>query len=607
MSATRGLGLVMGTLLLGVGTPARAEFDEFKVFKPEPGRDVVKPMKPDWCGGYKGEDHSGCDDHCVERKLGSFVRQLTGGIGEWGLPLIAGLACDFPNNADVQKQVAYYRQSWINYTGLSEKDDREALKLYAAHPDLNKLQEESCAKLTDAPRSQSAQGRQKYAIIQALCTKDRLGRGSSMTAAESPLDNLLSLERPDQRVSEIARAWYLVHGLPSYEPKRDDFSMMRHEAGEVYPLLSLLISRMDRKALDAEIAALGLTGLLRGRAIVLFGDAMNMAKTWGELVREDAKRDPAMTKAIEGAERAFTDWSKVYQDHKAALDLAYAVEDKMMALSDKARFDQPNAIGCEELRKTFKEYLVGQKRKTKDDVKSAATDVVGYPLFSRLILCDAVEGRWADAAAEREILKSGRFAAGPYTAAFWSLADSGVTVRKHPDFSSDVVSAAITWTLNNRFDSVSTLNEVYDGKGGVSEEDYRANGHMIEQGRVGAVKKSKDGIEVSFKKEKWSEPDFKCTNSGRISQYERDGTPVYISHCVMAGSHVVEFQLDPRVFTDRSAADVKVGQIIKVVTLRKRGEKGPPPSFLLETDAPAPAKGKKPPEAVSYFGIKLGG
>ena len=54
-------------------------------------------------------------------------------------------------------------------------------------------------------------------------------------------------------------------------------------------------------------AALGLTGLVKARALLLFGGAAELAKTWGDLVREDAKTDPRLAKAIQAAEGGFTD------------------------------------------------------------------------------------------------------------------------------------------------------------------------------------------------------------------------------------------------------------------------------------------------------------
>jgi hypothetical protein len=50
---------------------------------------------------------------------------------------------------------------------------------------------------------------------------------------------------------------------------------------------------------------------------------------------------------------------------------------------------------------------------------------------------------------------------------------------------------------------------------------------VIEQGRVSAVKKTKDGIRVTFKKDRWMEPTFSCTSTGRIMAFESAGKPIY--------------------------------------------------------------------------------
>lgn len=501
----------------------------------------------------------------------------------------------------MQKQVAFFRQSWINRTGLSEKDDREALKMYAAYTAKGAreaAEKESCAKLVQAGPEDSAERQQRQAIRDAVCDGDPLGRSS--LKANKNLKDMWWMERPDKPMSEIARASYVLGGLPLYQPKRDDYAMLRSSADALYPMVSILASRMDKKALDAEIAALGLTGLAKVRAKILFGGATAAAKTWGDIVREDAKSDPKIAKALAAAETAYTDWGKFYQEHKAELDLAYAVEDKVMAVAPGERA-QPHTIGCEELRKTLKSYIESKKPKNKDEIKEVATDSLGHPLLTRLVLCDAAEGRWADAAAERAVLSTGRIAAGPYTAAYWAILDAG------GGYPTDTLRSNVVGVTNRVLDEhvgrVTTLNEVYDGTGGVSREQYKAKGGLIEQGRVATVKKGKSGIEITFKKEKWTEPDWKCTKTNRINQFQSDGTPIYFEKCAIVGSHVEEYQLDPLVFTDRSASDVKVGQILKVVSSSmKIGSSTRWESFVLEIDAPA--VGKKPPALLSYFGLK---
>jgi hypothetical protein len=272
-----------------------------------------------------------------------------------------------------------------------------------------------------------------------------------------------------------------------------------------------------------------------------------------------------------------------------------------MAIDAIAR-EKPHPIGCDKLHDLLVDHVTATKPKTKEAVIAGATDTVGYPLLARLVLCDAAEGRLADAAAEQLFLAEGRFAAGPLTAAMWGATDAGA--QSGDGELVDDVSRYAKRIIDSRVRRVSTLNERYDGTGGVSPEEYRRQGHLIEGGRIESVKPSGDTIEIAFKTEKWSEPDFKCTNTGRVIQFNQSGQPQYDWHCEISGSHTEEFKLAPRVFTKRSAAGLKPGQIIKVVTSELDGwGTAPPPSFVLEIDAPP--SGKAPAKASHFFGVAL--
>lgn len=601
---TRWLGLAAFAALLAAGT-ARAD-DDLRVVKPDPGRDVVKPMKPDWCAAYKGEDKSSCDAHCQERTLESFISNTGGDLGEDDLPRIAVIACDFPGNARVQQQVAYFRQSWINKTGLSERADRAALRLYAGYSAAGALDaaaKAECGRLSNAGQQGSEQRHRSDLIAAALCNGDPLSRAWSFTPK---FGDLLALERPGATPAMIASAYYVFHSFRELDPSSDSFGYTRPLAEKAYPIAGVVLAQMDPKRLETEITSLGLTGILANRARVLFGGARTIAQAWGTYIRaESAKVDPKLGKAIDDAAAGYARWNKDYQDHKPDFDLAFAVEDRVMTSADVDLLLAPHHIDCEPLRAALVRHVTDRKPKTKDDVTTALTDVAGYPMFARLVLCDAAEGRWADAAAERKILQLGRFRSGGYTAAVWGVLDGGNQV---PDGLSleDDVARETDRILEEHVQRVSTLNEAFTGTGGISEEDAKREGEIIAQGRIAKVAKIDGGIRLTFKKVSWIEPTYECTQTNRIINFESDGTPIYFSDCKITGTHTETFQPDPRVFTDRSAAGVKVGQDIKIVTSElavKDQSPDRPTSFVLEVDRPA--RGKKPATPVRYFGIDL--
>lgn len=595
--------LVLVTVSL---TSAIAAANDLRVVKPASGRDVVRPMRPDWCAAYKGDDESGCDKNCQARTLDSFVSNVGSDTEEADLPGIAAIACDFPNNPAVQQQVAYLRQSWINRTGISERDDRAALRLYVAHalkgdPDIDDAVKAECVRLQPTAPQDSATEHRQELIAAALCNRDPISIDND---AKPGFNDLLVLDRPDTPTSMIISAYFVFHSFEEYDTSSDFFADRRSRAEKIFPLANVVLANMDPGKLDAEIRALGLTGIVAYRAKALFGAARVRAQPWGDYIRNDAKTDLDLAKVIAAAKASFDGWGSVYKDHQAAFDLAFGVEDRVVALPFLQR-QKPNAIGCEPLRAALLKYASSAKPLDAKSVHAALTDAVGYPLLSRLVVCDAAEGRWGDAAAERAVLQSGRFAGGPFAAAVWGVIDAGgqfyddVVLK---DAATDIADHIIDAHVQN----VSTLNEIYDSTGGVSEEDYRRQGRMIEQGRVAKVKKTGSAIMATFSPVTWYEPTYECTNTGRIGQFESDGTPVYIRNCTITGSHRESFQLEPHVFTDRSAAGLAAGQLVKLVTSELQvADQSPatPSSFVLEVDRPG--RGKAPPVPLRYFGIKL--
>jgi hypothetical protein len=170
----------------------------------------------------------------------------------------------------------------------------------------------------------------------------------------------------------------------------------------------------------------------------------------------------------------------------------------------------------------------------------------------------------------------------------------------------DYVRRTALMIIDNHVRELSSLNEVYDGTGGVSEEEFRHQGHMIESGRIEKVKKTGDAYVVTFKTEKWEEPDYECKNTGRILGWDHDGKPQYDWKCDVKGWHTESFQLEPRAFSERAGgAELKAGMIVKLLSADVNGAaKGAPrPAFLIEIDEPG--KGKKGPKPVAYLGVKL--
>ncbi|MDB4957393.1 MAG: hypothetical protein JWO36_4962 [Myxococcales bacterium] len=582
--------LAAGMLLHAHAAVAGDDDENYWRVKPEAGREAIKPMKPDWCEPNH-EVNSGCDNHCQERTIRSAIQRDVGSGLEMDLKRVANLACDFPDSAYVQQQVAYWRQDWVNHTAISEKEDRDLLKAMIDRDASDKLQADYCATLEPTAPVESALYSHQREIKTALGCEHKF---LEMFKFEG---NYPWMDRPDLPQSEIVRAWSIVECL------NNDVNA-QHTNYEGYANCVGDIHLLDRKKLDAEIAALKLNPLGRVRASELYGIAKIRADAWTARI----SKNPAEKKVlIDVPLAAFNAWNKdVYEPHKALFDAAYAIEDKSFTIETNELAAKAHPMGCAELRAGIHEYINSKKSKTKADVIAAASDAVGYPLIERLALCDGAEGRYTSAAGELALLrqKGSRMRQGPRLAAHWAAFDAALESPTTDSMAhlippiedhNDTVFHRAEFTTGGHAGGRFSLED-QTGDEGISRD------HVIEQGKVVTVKKTKDGTLVTFKKEKWFEPTWSCTE-GRVINYESDGTPIRSRNCVQVGSHEVTYQLEPHLFDEASnVASLKPGVIAKCIYAgEKVGEAHR--GFLVGIDKPG--AGKKTPTAVEYFGAPL--
>jgi hypothetical protein len=459
--------------------------------------------------------------------------------------------------------------------------------------------EEGCDKLKPKSAQSSADWQREAAVRDFVCHAQLPRSGEAGARAATWMD------RAGKDTSEIARAMFVWQCLPDL---KDDAPGIQLSKGmSQFATCSVDARKLDDKALDAEIKALALPPKLAQTTTERYAQVKALAKSWIARVDAAIKKDPAYKKVLlDAPDAAWAAWDKTLAEHKADFDLAYSVEDKALAVPFAQR-KTPQTIGCEELRKAWRGYVAGTKPKNTDEVKAAAVDAVAYPLLERLELCDAFEGRYVDAAAEDTILHTGHYAQGPRLAGAWAALDAAQEVKTfsgpyaitganmNVPYKDELMRAAkMVWS-----DKVRKLSSFFDGKG--AEDQKRGTQGVMEQAKIAKVSKAKDGIQVEFKTEKWEEPDFNCTNTGRIGNFQPDGTPMYIYHCKEAGSHIETYTLKPRLFTASSADGLKPGQIIKVLTADLVQASEPTPSFVVEV---LDGVGKKP-KTVSYLGISL--
>src|SRR5262245_21792879 len=123
---SRNLARVTFAAVVLVATPVHAtnQFTDADVVvvKPLPGRATIPAVRPDWCGSKVGKASRDRED---ARYADSSVMS-DGNYTLRALHEMAKVSCD-NGNVDApawQKQIASWRQGWVNFTQLTDKEDR---------------------------------------------------------------------------------------------------------------------------------------------------------------------------------------------------------------------------------------------------------------------------------------------------------------------------------------------------------------------------------------------------------------------------------------------------------------------------------------------------
>jgi hypothetical protein len=456
--------------------------------------------------------------------------------------------------------------------------------------------DELCKKQLAAPdsgESSDAGARLTY-LNNALCDTETSAISGDRTDTARRV--YYYLDRPGRAPSEILRALLVYTCL--YNPPTSDQAQAR------YAVCGLDARRLDRKALESEIDTLKLNAYGRARAIALWDAAKKLAGLNEAKIREAAGSDERVKALVyDLPEKGFAEFDKFYAANKDAVDAAIAVEDKARAIPPN-ELNKAHPMECDALRGRLEAFAGARKPKSPEDVRGAFSEPLGFWMMSRLALCDAAGGRWVPAAAEAAVLQLGALHHGPRTAAFNAM------IERQQDWSSqfrDMVAklAPSRWqpwreaaesAYSGHVTSVTALRDDPEDK---DREPY--NRHM-KQGKLTAVKKTADGVLLTFKKEKWVEPVFTCENTGKIIQWSADGQPQFLVHCKETGSQQLEWELAPQLVDERSGRGLKVGQIVKVASTETRPAHDPAMGFVIEV---ADAAGKGKPKILSGWGVPL--
>jgi len=570
------------------------EDGEIKKVAAAPNREVVKPMAPDWCGNYQKKggqfnfsilrDAQGAiNDRIVQNIEGDrIVREL--GFEDFQ-ELVARPACEWPDDPSIQKQVAYWRQLSVNYSGLSEKEDRASLAfLFGKKQQADKEQDEAMqkyAKWDGEAGLDTGTSKIRFLIKKLLFEKNAL-----VTKLPEGMGGEIEffLDTPGRLTGALERVSYAWMCL---QPSDERVTV---------PACGGDARRVDVKAVDEEAAKLGLNELGRLRAhTYAVAVKTRYADALARFLKDDAGAPAFGYKkyGLDHLEEAWTQWEKeFYPAHKELYDRIGAVE---AAYFKTDEFDREHSFykagtvkDCDFIRGEYVKAATEMKPKSQDDfnMRVGADPWIGY-LLEHAAMCDAAMHRPMDAWAFLQLMYDGANvpARGPrYAAHIASAADLNEQNVKHIS-SVHLERPADQLYKELRGAAGSALDHPRAWQQCETRDCYRP------EGRVATAKKGKDGVTVSFKKETIWQLEKVCKDSSKVRRIMSDGKPEYEQDCKAGNWYSVVIQTEPVTVYDVDAGLLKPGQFARFVTAQESGRDGVW-GFPVEIKQPATQKGK---------------
>lgn len=570
------LGLLLTTLSILPPSPASGYGEDLDVEDDAPlaGRDAIKPVKPDWCGnGYKRES----SDDEPRRLIQRVERQLTSGFfGDQSLAIIGWAACEYPDSPEMQARVAKWRQRYINLSGLSDAQDREALKFRVANRNGNygtelegrwdAVREKYCEsphlkRTIDSPDTDDEQAiskREEGQIEPLVHATGCSYRGHGVFQRDSA-DIGPWLWWMDQRAtppSEVARAMYVMYCIdndfgPEGFPRADDPHVML-----AYATCGVDARRLDAQKLEDELKDPKYSEYARVHAREVFARAKAVNAHLEAAYRAKGQRDEAIKKLIfDAPEAAWAAWEKEYEEWKGAYEAMYAYEEKFYGNSKKAK------RGCsEEIRGYLGKYAASRKATTPEAAQQIVTTPLGFTLASWVVACDVKEELWFDAMQEYERFQVRRIYRGPRTAAIWAVSD--VLSEIYEDAESFPIKREWLWTPSSP-----VLGLVWNAW--ANEIGY---GDEPAAGEIASLKKHAEGMLVTFKKVTVTEDVTECVDTKKVYGIDSSGRIIYYQKCKVVGTQKRTISPDPVVVPTHLAGDLKKGQFATFNIDTGRGE-----------------------------------
>ncbi|HEX6837957.1 MAG TPA: hypothetical protein VF334_15370 [Polyangia bacterium] len=536
---------------------ARAQ--EQPTVAPDAGRDKAPLHAAPWCNGIKGAH---------EYRPDSARRGIEQGLKYWSelLQPARDLCNAKPDDAVAQQQVQAIEQRWINITGLP---DKEAVATLTARLDEDKLKADKAKLCDELDVSDEVLGEER-----AFMTAKRVlfGCAKKGWADNSPMWTDSGMRLPDDLPffldvsagdpDELVRLASVLSSVRVVNNKGDYF--------EKNLAATYAADQLDYQALKLDAVAKLLDtppyqGNSYARAVGL--ESVGVAKAGIDDVEAEVKKraskDPDWKELLVTApQRGAAEWRASAAKWKDALARSNEFERKYFGPSKRA------VRGCmPALRGDFEKMAHTLPHDTAHDLRESLSDPVASLLFQRMVLCAAIDDDANWAGQLRAIGSDIRYARGPRVAAYWAAVEAlGKIVADRERFP---VKLADMYLFKN--------NVLYDAalkEGSASKNRQDAMGYVGDSGNgvVASVKKSGDGVEIAFVKQRHQEMGYSCTDTNHLLAIRADGTLQYRQSCKPTGLYWIDNTPGGITVPKEWAAGVTAGHFVEFKT-----ERGNPP------------------------------
>ena len=466
---------------------------------PDAGRDTAPLRSPPWCAGV--------------RRTSDRPYAISAAYQQWKhdgfLSLIkaARYSCDYAQEPAGQQAATMIEQAWINLTGLSEVDAVESINARVHEQTWDADHQKLCDALTVEKdvRGEDLAFVATHRLLFGCPGHAQWGERAQLPTellafvdqSDVPADELIRLSRVLERVSEPLNSTNLDHRIVGYAIDAYDFRALATfklkildappYAGNPYARVivkeSLARARLGIATLEAEV-----------KKRVTDAD-------WKELL-------------ISAPQRGIEAYLAAAQAAEAPIARSNAFERKASAGSKRA------VAGClPELRKDFVEVYKKLPHASANQARESLSDPVASLLFSRLLVCMAMDGEEEIGSDLYQYVQPDvRKARGVRTAAYYAAIEALGKIRADRE-RFPIKPEDLQWTVGH----LDVLHELRPNK--------RTSFDFDGAGIVKTVHKIAGGLHVTFVTSKHQEMSRSCTPTNRIVQIRSDGSIQYYQNC----------------------------------------------------------------------------